>query len=289
VHLAAQLHGEIISGDSRQVYRDMTIGTGKDLNEYTVDNHAIPYHLIDIVDAGSQYNLYEYCQDFKNVYDDICARGQQPILCGGSGLYIEAAVNGYAMPQTPIDHNLRSSLEQLSTTELIQKLSFLQPQNTIADLHNRRRLIRAIEIATYHPSYCAGEHKPLPAIHFCITYSREVRRQRIYERLHERCRQGMVEEVQGLMQRGISAETLCRYGLEYKYITLYIIGQISYSQMQEQLCTAIYQFAKRQMTWFRGMERRGFTIHYIDGSMSIDNKVAMIQKTIAAYSDDAAK
>jgi tRNA dimethylallyltransferase len=277
-HLALRLNGEIISGDSRQVYRGMDIGTGKDLDEYCVDGVVVPYHLIDIVDAGCKYNLYEYCGDFSKAYFDVCGRGKQPILCGGSGLYIEAVVNGYALPCAPEDAELRSMLEELSSQELLQKLSDLHKLHTVVDTSNRRRLIRAIEIAMHQPNPVMQPHMPLRNVYFRLTQSRDIRRYRTTERLQQRLRNGLVEEVQGLMAQGVSAEMLCWYGLEYKYIAFYLTGALTYEQMVERLTIAIHQFSKRQMTWFRGMERRGAVIHDIDSRLLLDKKLDAIER-----------
>lgn len=268
----------MISGDSRQVYRHMDIGTGKDLDEYIVDGQAVPFHLIDIVDAGCRYNVYEYCRDFRSAYADICARRRLPILCGGSGLYIEAAVGGYAMPPAPENPALRSLLDGQSTAELVQKLKDLHQLHRIRDPQNRRRLVRAIEAALQAPPSAPSAAVPLPNVYAAVVWDREARRRRITERLAQRLRSGMVEEVQALMERGVAPETLYYYGLEYRFIALYLMRQLTYPQMTERLETAIHQFAKRQMTWFRGMERRGAVIHQIDGCLPLAQKVEAIKE-----------
>ena len=261
VRLAKETDGEILSGDSRQVYRGMDIGTGKDLADYG----DVPYHLIDIVDAGTKYNIYQYQHDFEKAYQDILSRGRQPILCGGSGLYLEAATCGYYLPDVPADPELRAELAKLPTEELIAKYESLrQPHNT-TDYDTRQRLIRALEIAIYEESHPVTRTSFLPkkTKYIGIDVSREVRNARIDARLKSRLDEGMVDEVRGLLDSGIPAEDLLYYGLEYKFLTLYLTGQLSYDEMVEKLRIAIHQFAKRQMTWFRGMERRGIEIEWI--------------------------
>ncbi len=251
---------EIISADSRQVYRGMDIGTGKDLSEYG----DIPYHLMDIADAGSKYNIFEYQRDFGKAYADIRERGGIPILCGGSGLYIEAATRGYSLPEVPADEKLRAELEKESTEELVQRLSSLKPLHNSTDYDTRKRLIRALEIAIYEAEHPVTRTVSLPKNTFYIgtLVSRDERNARIDKRLDARLKEGMVEEIKGLLDGGISAEDLIYYGLEYKFVTLYLTGELTFGQMREQLATAIHQFAKRQMTWFRGMERKGIRIHW---------------------------
>lgn len=261
VRLAKETDGEILSGDSRQVYRGMDIGTGKDLADYG----DVPYHLIDIVEAGTKYNIYQYQHDFEKAYQDILSRGRQPILCGGSGLYLEAATCGYYLPDVPADPELRAELAKLPTEELIAKYESLrQPHNT-TDYDTRQRLIRALEIAIYEESHPVTRTSFLPkkTKYIGIDVSREVRNARIDARLKARLDEGMVDEVRGLLDSGIPAEDLLYYGLEYKFLTLYLTGQLSYDEMVEKLRIAIHQFAKRQMTWFRGMERRGIEIEWI--------------------------
>lgn len=255
---------EIISADSRQVYRGMDIGTGKDLNEY----EEIPYHLMDIVDAGSKYNIFEYQRDFEKAYKDIIDRGGIPILCGGSGLYIEAATCGYSLPEVPPDPQLRAELEQKSDEELIAQLSSLKPLHNTTDYDTRKRLIRALEIAIYEAEHPVQRTSFLPKNTYYIgtLVSREVRNAKIDKRLDARLEEGMVEEIRSLLDIPIPAEDLIYYGLEYKFVTLYLTGELTYDQMRTQLATAIHQFAKRQMTWFRGMERKGITIHWTNVS-----------------------
>lgn len=252
---------EIISGDSRQVYRGMDIGTGKDIDEYG----DVPYHLIDIAEAGSKYNIYEYQRDFEKVWTEIRMRGNIPVLCGGSGLYIEAATMGYSLPDVPANPELRAELEQEDTPTLIRKLASLKPLHNSTDYDTRKRLIRALEIAVYEAGHPAGRTACLPKTTYFIgtLVSREERNARIDRRLDARLEEGMVDEVRGLMDSGIRAEDLIYYGLEYKFVTLYLTGVLGYGEMRELLAIAIHQFAKRQMTWFRGMERRGVKIHWV--------------------------
>ena len=251
---------EIISADSRQVYRGMDIGTGKDLDEYG----DIPYHLIDIANAGDKYNIYEYQKDFEKVYREIRERGNIPLLCGGSGLYIEAATCGYSLPEVPANPQLREELEKESTEALIQKLASLKPLHNSTDYDTRKRLIRALEIAIYESEHPEKRTSFLPKNTFYIgtLVSREVRNERIDRRLEDRLQEGMVDEIKRILDSGVPAEDLIYYGLEYKYVTMYLIGALDYDQMKLQLATAIHQFAKRQMTWFRGMERKGIRIHW---------------------------
>ena len=259
---------EIISADSRQVYRGMDIGTGKDLGEY----EEIPYHLMDIVDAGEKYNIFEYQRDFEKAYKDIRERGGIPILCGGSGLYIEAATCGYSLPEVPANPELRAELEQKSDEELIAQLASLKPLHNTTDYDTRKRLIRALEIAIYEAEHPVQRTAFLPKNTYYIgtLVDRDERNARIDRRLDARLEEGMVEEIRSLIDgthpasqgKPIPAEDLIYYGLEYKFVTLYIIGKLTYDQMRTQLATAIHQFAKRQMTWFRGMERKGIRIHW---------------------------
>ena len=265
VLLAKQLNemgrkAEIISADSRQVYRGMDIGTGKDLDEYG----DIPYHLIDIANAGDKYNIYEYQKDFEKVYREIRERGNIPLLCGGSGLYIEAATCGHSLPEVAANPQLREELEKESTEALIQKLASLKPLHNSTDYDTRKRLIRALEIAIYESEHPAKRTSFLPKNTFYIgtLVSREVRNERIDRRLEDRLQEGMVDEIKRILDSGVPAEDLIYYGLEYKYVTMYLIGALDYDQMKLQLATAIHQFAKRQMTWFRGMERDGVVIHW---------------------------
>ena len=266
VRFAFENGGEIISADSRQVYRGMDIGTGKDLCEYTFKGVEVPYHLINIADPGSRYNIFEYQRDFHAAYNDIISRGNLPVLCGGSGLYIEAATAGYQLPEVPPDPLLREELERESSEELIKRLSAMKSLHNVSDTQSRKRLIRALEIAIYqqqNPSN-STEYPPIKTRFIGIDVGREERIKRIDKRLKERLKGGMIDEVKALLDSGLKPEDLIYYGLEYKYVTLYITGEISYVQMESRLSTAIHQFAKRQMTWFRGMERRGIKIEWVN-------------------------
>ncbi len=281
--LAYRLDGEIISADSRQVYRRMDIGTGKDLADYTVCGKPIPYHLIDIAEPGEKYNLFEYQRDFHKAYADITQRGKTAVLCGGTGLYIEAVLNGYALSPVPQNQELRDSLATKSLDELTAMLKALKEQ-TGSTMHNRsdvdtaQRAIRAIEIETYNLHHPQPERQMprVPSTVIGVEVDRETRRQRISQRLEARLREGMIDEVKGLLESGVTAEELMYYGLEYKFVTEFVIGKTTYEDMFRSLEIAIHQFAKRQMTWFRGMERRGIHIHWIDGLLPTDEKVEQI-------------
>lgn len=253
---------EILSGDSRQVYRGMDIGTGKDLSEY----EEIPYHLIDIVDAGTKFDLYQYQKAFEKAYKDIIDRGGIPILCGGSGLYLEAATCGYSIPDVPQSPELRAELEAKSTEELISMLAGLKPLHNKTDIDTRKRLIRALEIAIWQKDHQVENTSYLPKKTYYIgtLVSREERNRRIDARLDARIAEGMADEVKGLLDSGIPAENLTYYGLEYKFVTQYVLGVLSLEEMKTLLGNAIHQFAKRQMTWFRGMERKGIKIHWVE-------------------------
>ena len=281
-HVAKMIDGEIISGDSRQVYRGMNLGTGKDYSDYTVDDIKIPYHLIDIVDAGSKYNVYEFQKDFFRVYDDIKTRGTQPIICGGSGLYIESVLKEYRLIAVPDNLDLRNSFKDKSDEELIKQLASYKNLHNQTDTTNRKRLERAIEINEFY-SKNDVDNTPLPRINnivFGVRYSRNNERNRISCRLKQRLKDGMVDEVQALLDSGVKADDLIYYGLEYKFITQYILGQISWDEMFNLLNTAIAQFAKRQMTWFRRMERNGININWIQGNMPIASKVDIVLNLI---------
>ena len=279
-HVAREIGGEIISADSRQVYRGMDIGTGKDLDDYVVDGKQIPYHLIDIREAGTKYNLFQYQEDFLKAYHDSQSRGAQPILCGGTGLYIESVLKGYHLSPVPQNPELRKALEGKSLDELTHMLRQLKAK-TGSNMHNTtdvdscQRAIRAIEIETYnldHPT----DNRDFPAIDSVIVgvgIDRVARREKITSRLRKRLDNGMVEEIRGILDKGVKADDLIYYGLEYKYVTEYVIGKLTYEEMFRQLEIAIHQVAKRQMTWFRGMERRGATIHWIDAALSMEEKV----------------
>ena len=274
-HWAYRNNGEIISADSRQVYRGMTIGTGKDYADYVVDGKQVPYHCIDIVDAGAQYNVYEYQKDFVKAYNDILGRGKVPVLCGGSGMYIEAAINGYKLIQVPVNEKLREELETKTDTELETLLASLKRLHNRSDSDTRKRMIRAIEIAVYQTEY-QQEYMDYPEIQplfVGIKYDRESRRQRITQRLRQRLDEGMMEETQKLISNGLTYKQLEYYGLEYKFLAKYLSHELTYIQMFEQLNIAIHQFAKRQMTWFRRMERNGITICWLDGYMKLEEKL----------------
>ena len=289
--LAMEIGGEVISADSRQVYRRMDIGTGKDLEDYMVSQRdgsfVIPYHLIDIREPGTKYNLFEYQQDFFDAYQDIRSRGKVPILCGGTGLYIEAVLKGYHLSPVPQNQELRDRLEGKTLAELTQMLTELK-QKTGSNMHNTtdvdscQRAIRAIEIETYnieHPTP-RRELPPVDSIIIGIDIDRELRREKITRRLKARLDEGMVDEVKTLLEEGISPEDLIYYGLEYKFVTEYLMGQTTYDEMFTRLEIAIHQFAKRQMTWFRGMERRGFKINWIDATLPMDEKIEIIKQLI---------
>ncbi len=281
--LAARIDAEIISADSRQVYRGMTIGTGKDLDDYRQGDRLIPYHLIDICEPGTKYNLFQYQQDFHLIYNNIVARGVRPILCGGTGLYIESVLKGYALSPVPQNQALRDKLADKSLAELTEMLEDLKRRNHSV-MHNRtdvdtaQRAIRAIEIETYNLEHPTDNRTlpPIDSVIIGVDINREERRRKITQRLKQRLEEGMVDEIRQLLDRGIAPENLIYYGLEYKFVTEYVIGKTSYEEMFRQLEIAIHQFAKRQMTWFRGMERRGFTIHWIDALDPMDSKVEQI-------------
>lgn len=275
VQLSYHLDGEVLSADSRQVYRRMDIGTGKDLSEYVVQGRPIPYHLINIREPGDKYTLFNYQHDFHQAYEDILTRGKQPILCGGTGLYIESVLKGYNLPDVPPNPKLRAALEEKSLYELGELLSNYRPLHNTTDTKNRRRVIRAIEIELFK-SQRGETDTSFPAIESVIvglTIDREVRRTNITARLKARLQEGMVEEVEQLLESGVTPKDLIYYGLEYKFVTQHVIGELSREEMFRKLEIAIHQFAKRQMTWFRGMERRGFTIHWIDASLPMEQKV----------------
>lgn len=278
VAVARQLGGEVISADSRQVYRGMNIGTGKDYDDYVIDNQKIPCHLIDIADPGYKYNVFEYQRDFIKVYNDLRKRNVFPIVCGGSGMYADSIIKGYKMFEVPPDSGLRAKLAKKSMEELIEILSTYKSLHNSTDLDTKKRVIRAIEIEHFTRNRKV-ESTGFPKINSLVVgvmTEREIRRKNISERLRKRLDEGMIDEVKGLISKGISTETLIYYGLEYKYITLYLTNQIGYDEMVKELEIAIHQFAKRQMTWFRGMERRGTVIHWIDGSLPMEEKIGKI-------------
>ena len=276
--LADKLGTEIISGDSRQVYRRMDLGTGKDLVDYVVDGRPVPYHLIDIVEPGYKYNVFEYQRDFLKAYEEIVAKGKLPVLCGGTGMYIESVLKGYRLLPVPENPELRASLEGKTLEELTDILRRCKKLHNSTDVDTAKRAIRAIEIEEYYKQQ-PPEYREFPSLKSLIVgvdIDRELRREKITRRLKQRLDEGMVEEVRGLLAEGVSAENLIYYGLEYKFLTQYVIGELTFEEMFQQLETAIHQFAKRQMTWFRGMERRGFTIHWLDATLSMEEKLEQI-------------
>lgn len=276
--LANRLHTEIISGDSRQVYRRMDLGTGKDLVDYTVNGQEVPYHLIDIVEPGYKYNVFEYQRDFLKAYEEITAKGKLPVLCGGTGMYVESVLKGYRLLPVPENPELRASLEGKSLEELTHILEGYKKLHNSTDVDTAKRAIRAIEIEEYYKQQ-PPEYREFPSLHSLIVgvnIDRELRREKITRRLKQRLDEGMVEEVRGLLAEGIHPDNLIYYGLEYKFLTQYAIGELTYDEMFLQLETAIHQFAKRQMTWFRGMERRGFTIHWLDATLPMEEKLEQI-------------
>jgi tRNA dimethylallyltransferase len=273
--VASVTGGEIISADSRQVYRGMDLGTGKDLADYYMDGKKIPYHLIDIADPGYKYNLFEYQRDFIKVYKSLRQRNVFPVVCGGSGMYIDSVVKGYKLVEVPPDSGLRVKLEKKSMEELKEILSTYKNLHNITDIDTKKRVIRAIEIEHFSRSARKKDmdFPELKSVVIGVKSERDVRRKRITERLHQRLATGLVEEVRQLLEKGLSPETLIYYGLEYKYITLYLTGKIKYEEMVEELEIAIHQFAKRQMTWFRGMERKGVKINWIDAEIPMQEKL----------------
>ena len=278
VALADKLGTEIISGDSRQVYRRMDLGTGKDLVDYVVDGRPVPYHLIDIVEPGYKYNVFEYQRDFLKAYGEIVAKGKLPVLCGGTGMYIESVLKGYRLLPVPENPKLRASLEGKTLEELTDILRRYKKLHNSTDVDTAKRAIRAIEIEEYYKQQ-PPEYREFPSLKSLIVgvdIGRELRREKITRRLKQRLEEGMVDEVRGLLTEGVSAENLIYYGLEYKFLTQYVIGELTFEEMFQQLETAIHQFAKRQMTWFRGMERRGFTIHWLDATLSMEEKLEQI-------------
>ncbi|MDD7632759.1 MAG: tRNA (adenosine(37)-N6)-dimethylallyltransferase MiaA [bacterium] len=276
--LAAQLHTEIISADSRQIYRGMDIGTGKDLADYIVNGQSIPYHLIDICEPGYKYNVFQYQHDFFRVFRDIESRGKLPILCGGTGMYIEAVLKGYKLLDVPQNPSLRQSLQGKSLAELEQILASYKVLHNKTDVDSAQRAIRAIEIEEYYRTEAPGrnEYEPINSLIIGVDIDRDTRRAKISQRLRARLAEGMVDEVRQLIDQGVKPDDLIYYGLEYKFVTQYVIGQLSYEEMVTQLEIAIHQFAKRQMTWFRGMERRGSTIHWVNAAWETARKIDTI-------------
>ena len=276
--LAAQLHTEIISADSRQIYRGMDIGTGKDLADYIVNGQSIPYHLIDICEPGYKYNVFQYQHDFFRVFRDIESRGKLPILCGGTGMYIEAVLKGYKLLDVPQNPTLRQSLQGKSLAELEQILASYKVLHNKTDVDSAQRAIRAIEIEEYYRTEAPGrnEYEPINSLIIGVDIDRDTRRAKISQRLRARLAEGMVDEVRQLIDQGVKPDDLIYYGLEYKFVTQYVIGQLTYEEMVTQLEIAIHQFAKRQMTWFRGMERRGSTIHWVNPDWETARKIDTI-------------
>lgn len=277
--LANVINGEIISGDSRQLYRGMDIGTGKDLEEYTVKGQEVPFHLIDIVDAGYKYNVYEFQRDFVSAFKSVQERHKMPVLCGGTGLYIEAVLKGYKLVNVPRNTRLREELAQKSLTELEHILLQYKTLHNSTDTETKRRAIRAIEIADYYANHNIDDtdYPKINNLLIGVKIDRELRRKKISARLKARLKEGMIAEVQALLDKGIGADDLIYYGLEYKFVTQYLIGELSYEDMFKSLEIAIHQFAKRQMTWFRGMERRGFKIHWLDVNLPIHTKIEKVK------------
>lgn len=280
--LAAELDTEIISADSRQIYRSMDLGTGKDIADYTVNGKEIPYHLIDIADPGYKYNVFEYQRDFLVAYETIKQKGRLPVLCGGTGMYLESVLKGYKLLPVPENQELRERLADKSLEELTGILAGYKNLHNSTDVDTAKRAIRAIEIEEYY-AHTPVDERAFPQLHSLIIgvdIDRELRREKITRRLRQRLDEGMVDEVHRLIDQGIPPDDLIYYGLEYKYLTLHVIGQLSYEEMFGQLEIAIHQFAKRQMTWFRGMERRGFTIHWIDARWPMEEKIDFVKSKL---------
>ena len=280
--LAAELNTEIISADSRQIYRGMDLGTGKDLADYTINDREIPYHLIDIVEPGYKYNVFEYQRDFLKAYETIKQKGCLPVLCGGTGMYLESVLKGYRLMPVPENPELRTRLADKSLETLTGILQQYKTLHNSTDVDTVKRAIRAIEIEEYYAKHPIAEREfpQLNSLIIGVDIDRDLRREKISQRLRQRLDEGMVDEVKQLLAQGIKAEDLIYYGLEYKFLTLYAIGKLTYEEMFAQLETAIHQFAKRQMTWFRGMERRGFTIHWVDATLPTEEKIAFVKQKL---------
>lgn len=284
-HLASKVEGEIISADSRQVYRGMNLATGKDFSDYMVGSQQIPYHLIDVAEPGDEYNVFEFQRDFQKVYADIVRRGKMPLLCGGTGLYIESVLKGYQMPRVPFNNALREELDAYSNEALTDRLKGFKTLHNVTDIIDRSRLIRALEIQIYLQQH-DDQNEPFPEfspVVFGILFDRETIRERITERLKTRLESGMADEVRELLSKGLSADQLKFYGLEYRYLTQYVTGELSYDEMFRLLNTAIHQFAKRQMTWFRKMEREGTKIHWIDGELGRPEQLKIAVSILENY------
>ncbi|MCD4679116.1 MAG: tRNA (adenosine(37)-N6)-dimethylallyltransferase MiaA [Bacteroidales bacterium] len=281
-YLAYHLNGEIISADSRQVYKGMDLGTGKDYEDYIINGKKVKYHLVDIVEPGYEYNVYEFQRDFLKSYNKIIEDGAIPILCGGTGLYLEAVLKGYKLIEVPENNELRVELNLKQVEELIILLKSFGHLHNVSDINDKARIIRAIEIQQYHKEHkeIIEDFPKIKNVIFGVFYERKIIRDRITKRLKLRLNDGMIEEVKGLLNKGLIPEQLIFYGLEYKFITQYIIGQITYDEMFSLLNTAIHQFAKRQMTWFRKMERNGFKIHWIDGEKDIETKRDVVLQSL---------
>ena len=280
--LASRLDTEIISADSRQIYKEMNLGTGKDLADYTVNGKQIPYHLIDIAEPGYKYNVFEYQRDFLKAYETVRLKGKLPIMCGGTGMYLESVLKGYRLLPVPENPELRARLNGKSLDELTEILKQYKTLHNTTDVDTAKRAIRAIEIEEYY-AHTPVDERAFPQLNSLIVgidIDRELRREKITRRLQQRLEEGVVEEVRDLIKKGIKPEDLIYYGLEYKYLTLYVIGELTYEQMFHDLEIAIHQFAKRQMTWFRGMERRGFTIHWMNAQWSMEEKIAFVTQLI---------
>ena len=280
--LAAELNTEIISADSRQIYRGMDLGTGKDLADYTINDREIPYHLIDIVEPGYKYNVFEYQRDFLKAYETIKQKGCLHVLCGGTGMYLESVLKGYRLMPVPENPELRTRLADKSLETLTGILQQYKTLHNSTDVDTVKRAIRAIEIEEYYAKHPIAEREfpQLNSLIIGVDIDRDLRREKISRRLRQRLDEGMVDEVKQLLAQGIKAEDLIYYGLEYKFLTLYAIGKLTYEEMFAQLETAIHQFAKRQMTWFRGMERRGFTIHWVDATLPTEEKIAFVKQKL---------
>lgn len=285
--LASELDTEIISADSRQIYKGMTLGTGKDLDDYIVFGKKIPYHLIDICEAGEKYNVFRYQHDFHQAFRQITSKGKTPVLCGGTGLYIEAALKGYQLLDVPVNPGLRERLKNKTIDELEEILRSYKKLHNKTDVDSVQRAIRAIEIEDYSQNNNTKtlDFKPIDSLIIGVDIERDLRREKISRRLRARLEEGMIEEVRNLLDSGISPEDLIYYGLEYKYITLHVTGKLAYQEMYDQLEIAIHQFAKRQMTWFRGMERRGFRIHWLNANLPLNEKIEKIRILLSEAAD----
>ncbi len=277
-NLALAINGEVISADSRQVYKGMDIGSGKDLDDYMVGEKKIPSHLIDIANPGDRYNVFEFLGDFSSAFDSIIKAGNKPILCGGSGMYVDAVLRGYKLGKVITNTQLRKQMENFTKEELVAKLMTYGPLHNISDTSDDERLLRSIEIADFqykHNEMMINLPK-FSSMVFGVSFDRNIIRERITQRLEQRLGEGMITEVEGLLDSGIKPENLMYYGLEYKFVTMYVVGEISYDYMFEKLNIAIHQFAKRQMTWYRRMEKKGVEINWIDGSLPLQDKVDII-------------